>query len=295
MTSGDGSSKQERKRRRIFSSLRHSLESAGMPVAGAKTLICPICWKEVEYRQLELEHIIPRALKGRRETLTCSECNRSAGADLDHHVVGHHKFQEVMQGHGSMPWQLDVNGHRLAVQMSRDVLKPGINFKVIERATSQDAIASSKAEFEQRKVQRIPAKFRFGFNERKRQIGMLKMAYLATFHRFGYRLIERPGMQFVRKLIVSRGEGAPDLTGIMGEMELPDFLSAKQMLFMDAQFVGVNFVWVILKCRIETTVSRFVMLPIEDVGEQIFAQLAHHAEDNPQFTVDNLRAEQFIV
>jgi len=77
---------QDDKRRRIFAYLRLDLESSGISTTTNDSLICPLCWSEVRFESLTLEHIVPKSLGGRRETLTCRNCNESIGRELDNHL-----------------------------------------------------------------------------------------------------------------------------------------------------------------------------------------------------------------
>ena len=160
-----------------------------------------MCWKEVAFEDLTLEHVIPKALRGSRETLTFKDCNELAGKDLDNHLVGYQRYLEAWDGHGSLEMEMDVNGHRLAVRMTRDPSKPSTDFQIIGKASSPTAIEATRREFENGNVDQMNAKFSYGYNDRRRQLALLRAAHLASFHRFGYPFASRPGLQRIRQLV----------------------------------------------------------------------------------------------
>jgi 5-methylcytosine-specific restriction endonuclease McrA len=62
--------------------------------------VCPLCLREFTIEatggdRLSVEHVIPSALGGKVETLTCTECNNAQGSTLDSHVV---KAMEALDG-----------------------------------------------------------------------------------------------------------------------------------------------------------------------------------------------------
>ncbi|MEM9413156.1 MAG: HNH endonuclease [Planctomycetota bacterium] len=286
--------KQDAKRRKKFERLRMSQNAAGIKVGSPDNLVCPLCWKGVAFEDLTLEHIIPKSLCGTRETLTCQNCNKSAGDDLDNHLTGYQRYSEAWNGFGSLKMTMDVNEHRLAVRMTRDPSKPSTDFQIIGKASSPAAIQAAQIEFKKGSVNEMNAKFSYGYNDRRRQLALLKAAYLATFHRFGYLFISRPGLQRIRQLVADRELNSPDLNGVCGEMNLPHEVYDKQILYLSAKFSEADFVWVVLKCRLLTTVYRFVMLPIDEQSDEIFTALAQHAKSHPN-SVATLKPEQFTL
>ena len=290
-------SKQELKRKRLFGLLRASQDRAGLATENQSSLLCPMCWRSCEYEQLSLEHIVPKALRGGRETLTCVKCNRWAGESLDPHLVAYQRFQEAMTGKGSIPFILNVGGHRLATNWSRDPDKPGMHFAVVGKATSAGAVEGSKEVFQSGTLPEMKGTVSFGFNDTKRQLALLKAAYLAVFHRFGYGLIAREGLQRIRRIIMGVPGDAPvSLKGLTGEMpNLPEAVRERQSSFLVAQACGHNFAWVILKCRLETTTYRFAMLPLDAMHDDVYGALAENAAANPRFEINGLTLQQFIL
>ena len=221
--------KQDAKRKKKFDRLRISQSAAGIKVSSSDNLVCPMCWEEVAFENLTLEHIIPKSLRGIRETLTCQNCNNSAGDDLDNHLVGYQRYLEAWNGFGSLKMTMEVNGHRLAVRMTRDPSKPSTDFQIIGKASHPAAIQASQIEFKKGRVSEMNAKFSYGYNDRRRKLALLKAAYLASFHRFGYLFVSRPGLQRIRQLVADRELNSPDLSGVSGEMNLPDGVFDKQI------------------------------------------------------------------
>lgn len=279
------SSERDQKRLQIFYRLRELQEFAGLSVTSQTGLICPLCWTEKDILDFTLEHIVPKALKGRRVTLTCSDCNSTAGKILDHHLVEQQRIFEAFQGLGDIGGELAFNDTRLAVRLSRDLSTPSTDFHIVEKATCKADITDSKQKLESGEVREMKLRFDKWYSKRLRQIALLKSAYLAVFHRFGYRAAKESGLQQVRQLIQSRAVGQiPDLSGITGEFrDVPDYFKNSQYSIVAAQFGKQRFLWVILKCRLRSVVFRFVMLPIHEIGIDTFAALAKHAAENPEF------------
>ena len=272
---------QDAKRRKIYKHLRHDLESSGLPVSRSNSLVCPLCWSDVAFESLTLEHVIPKSLGGRRETLTCRSCNESNGRELDNHLVGYQRHHEAWAGHGELKMDLDVNGHRVAVRMTRDPSKASTDFRVIGPASDPLEIDATQRDFAEG-AREFTATFSMGYNERRRQLAMLKAGYLALFHRFGYRLIARPGLQHIRKIIAERQETEPDLSGTSGEAQLSLELPGKQVIYMAANIDKKLAAWIIFKCRLRTTVHRFAILPIDETSSDFYFRLAQNARTQEQ-------------
>jgi HNH endonuclease len=267
---------QDAKRRKIYTHLRHDLESSGLPVTGSDSLVCPLCWSNVAFESLTLEHVIPKSLGGRRETLTCRNCNESNGRELDNHLVGYQRHSEAWAGHGELKMDLDVNGHRVAARMTCDRAKPSTDFRVIGPASDPLEIDATQKDFAGG-AREFTATFSMGYNERRRQLAILKAGYLALFHRFGYRLIARPGLQHLRKIIAGRQESEPDLSGTSGEAQLSVEFPGKQVIYMVANIDEKLAAWIIFRCRLRTTVHRFVILPIDETSSDFYMHLAQNA------------------
>lgn len=264
---------QDIKRLKIFAHLRKDLEASGLLFAQSKSLICPLCWNEIGFESLTLEHIVPKSLGGRRETLTCKDCNESNGRELDNHLVGYQRHREAWAGNGELKVDLDVEGHRVAARMTRDTSKPSTDFRVIGPASDPTEIDATHQRFTDG-AKEFTATFSMGYNERRRQLAILKAGYLALFHRYGYRLIRRPGLQHLRQLIATRKDLEPDLFGTSGEAMLSSESPGKQIVYMTANIDETLVAWIILKCKLSTTVQRFAILPIDETSSEFYSRLA---------------------
>jgi hypothetical protein len=267
---------QDTKRQKIYKHLRRDLEASRITVSGNNSLICPLCWSEVAFESLTLEHVIPKSLGGRRETLTCRTCNESNGQELDNHLVGYQRYNEAWAGHGELKMDLEVNGHCVAARMARNPSKATTDFRVIGPASDPLEIDATQRDFADG-TREFTATFSMGYNERRRQLAILKAGYLALFHRFGYRLIARPGLQHIRKIISGRQETEPDLSGTIGEAKLSLEFPCKQIIYHAANIDEKLVAWIIVRCRLLTTVHHFAILPIDETSRDFYFRLAQNA------------------
>lgn len=272
------------KRRMIYNKLRDDLVASGLSTAYAESLICPLCWREVTYEYLTLEHIIPNALHGKRETLTCINCNGTCGRDLDNHLVGYHRYSEAWAGYGELKMDLCFNGHRVAARMTRNPLNPSTDLRVIGHASDPTEIDAVHQEFENG-VREFTATFSMGYNDRRMQLAILKSSYLAVFHRFGYRMALRPGLQYVRQIIQERHELEPDLSGACGEIKSGLNLPGKQIFYFAARIDQIPAVLTILTCRLQTTVYRFAIIPMEEGVDSFYHRLGLYAKEQRPFSL----------
>lgn len=263
------------KKRTTFEYLLASLEDAGMAVSNKESLICPLCWSETHFERLELEHIIPRSLRGHRETLTCSECNRAAGKDLETNVVQMQRVTEAFTGAGPIRANLGAGENTVAAEFIHDPVNNKMDIRIIGPASSEKAVEATKQLLMGGKAE-LSVSFTMP-RDRIVQIGMLKAGYLALFQKYGYSLILRPGLKRVREIIFDRALEAPDLAGVHGALRISSDEPKEQLIYMCVNFGGHLLASVGFRTRLQSTVWRFVWLPVDETSDEVYEKLAERA------------------
>jgi hypothetical protein len=74
----------------------------------ANAILCPLCMQAftsdaISERRISVEHIIPSALGGALEAITCTECNNTHGSTLESHLVRAMQALDSLEGKGAIP------------------------------------------------------------------------------------------------------------------------------------------------------------------------------------------------
>lgn len=111
---------------------------------GPEETTCPLCLRLIApgaslADQVAEEHVVPEALGGRLTTLTCRQCNNSAGAELEAHLV-----QRVLIDARKRPVEaiVDIGGavHRAEVHFPGSAADGFRIFEVWNHVINQKAI-----------------------------------------------------------------------------------------------------------------------------------------------------------
>ena len=171
--------------------------------------ICPICFNFFQKSDLNqevtnpltLEDVPPKALGGKPLMLTCKQCNNHSGTTLDSQLKKDFDlslfFKGISETTAKIKFQ-DENPFKSSI--SFDSEKNQMNF-VFDR----------KNEYAKKQVEKLAEKwdsseFNFtvtGSNKRKFSIGLLRIAYLLTFAKFGYSYLLSDGSKIVRSQITA--------------------------------------------------------------------------------------------
>jgi hypothetical protein len=204
------------KRLRWFTQGKQAVETSLKIAAQVpQCYVCPLCFpinrvflrEAIDTGELTLEHVPPDALGGRELVLTCSECNKRAGAMLDHQMLTLEQMLDF--GRGTL-----IRPARARLIMGTQVL----NAKVKAVGTNVEIFGIPKAnrpniaELLEPEIQKLlhehreegatfSVKFDKALHYRRALVGWLRTAYLVAFALFGYRYIFDPRLIPVRRQI----------------------------------------------------------------------------------------------
>ena len=172
-----------------------------------------------------LEHVPPKALGGRRLTLTCKKCNDWSGSDLDSHLINKLKSDEFLRR---------IPGAPVDAKLS---LKNEINLTATAQYSEDrdlqiwcDEKRSDPKEVEKlRHLQESspwPIKIDFrgyrgrGYKRRRPECSLLRIAYLWAFSVFGYGFLKNEDLSVIRQQINNPTE---DVLPHWGNYQSKDF------------------------------------------------------------------------
>ena len=222
---------------------------------------------ETPYKELSIEHIVPRAVGGKNTTLTCRRCNNDHGHDLDAHLAQYQKNADALRGHGTLKAKLNVNGHELVANLEwGESFK---NFHVVGKATNPAASAGSQKEFAAGKVKNVQMTLYVDCIKNKFQTAVLRAAYLVLFKCFGYQYASDDIVQSIRRRIADPSLEFPRLASLI--LELRNFTPPydAQHYVVPGTVNGVQFFLVIVRVRKATTtyLGAFLPVPVERSNE----------------------------
>ena len=182
--------------------------------------VCPLCLKEFTKSEMlnkvSEEHIIPSSLGGNFTTLTCKKCNNEGGSELDAHVI-----QRIRIEQGDVP----INSR---VTICDEEVGADIYFSdeknipnkilVISKQSNPKSINSVQDVFNENPKE-VSLNLKFGYNERASLIGLVRIAYLMMFRRFGYAYILQDFANQIRQQIKQPFEESPVLESVRWQLE----------------------------------------------------------------------------
>lgn len=195
------------KRLKRFWFSRMEAVAASYAPAHRGSCFCPLCLRgfgieAIESGELTLEHAPPKAMGGREITLTCRDCN-GAGSRLD---VDMKKFDEILRFQmrtldTAIPVSLVLEAGELRANLSSTQENVRVELAVKANRPGQESIIDDWAA-DANRGERKPISIRFQpYHEEGAFVGLLRVAYLGAFARFGYRYITRPSLAQVREQI----------------------------------------------------------------------------------------------
>ena len=169
--------------------------------------MCPICLAffartENLTRNVSVEHIVPDALGGRVTTLTCRQCNNTAGTQLDSHLVQRvrveGKTKPILAGvefHGTK-----FRGQVYLPESTSDSLRiNGIPKQSDPREIKGFFSLLDKGIWD---GQELKLHLNLGYVPAFSVAALVRSAYLLMFRLFGYRYVQSRSAAVIRKAIV---------------------------------------------------------------------------------------------
>lgn len=181
----------------------------------ANSFLCPLCLQffsknAIETDELSLEHIIPSAIGGRFETLTCRNCNCGDGSRLDAHFIKRLRIEDKFTGNSSKPLDTriqvgkgEAGAHVYFGEQIRIIVIPQISHPKSPKVII-DELESGVTSFSISGI--------LGYKKLSSAVGLLRIAYLLAFSYFGYGYVLHENLEQVRWQI-AHPETATDVLG----------------------------------------------------------------------------------
>ena len=169
------------------------------------------------------EHILPSALGGKLTTLTCRECNNSAGTNLESHLVQ----RVLLDGGKRHPLaSVDFGGARIRAEFSGARVDEGvIEIGVIGKQSNPKQIekAIQSLSEENWSGRSFKVNLELGYNERRSDVALVRSAYLYMFWTLGYIYVLDPSVRYIRELLHAPLTDSLTLKGVQRHagIELP--------------------------------------------------------------------------
>lgn len=172
-----------------------------------ESFACPLCLRlfdreALAARDVTEEHIVPSSLGGRMVTLTCRECNCTAGSGLESHLVRRLERDDFVAGISPKPLlvRVSIGQGEIAGEVHRypdrielhgipEMSKPELHALAVSSLRSGVLPPDMSL--------RLP----LGFKGLPSWIAVLRMGYLLAFCYFGYGYIMHPNVAQVRDQI----------------------------------------------------------------------------------------------
>lgn len=166
--------------------------------------LCPICLAEFDEAvlggdppKIDLAHILPKAVGGRRVTLTCRDCNNRMGWRYDSHLAAHVRDQDWRKGKLAKKARIKFPNYDFGVDWSKT--ESGFHLEVKAgtfRPGAEDELLGLLRDKGTIQIQTTMA------NPRMLRYALVHTAVLMMFERFGYEYILQPNFDIVRNALL---------------------------------------------------------------------------------------------
>ena len=280
----------DQKRAELFRLFRANQEHHDLDCPRGQ-LICPLCWVPTAVDAFTLEHFIPGAVGGKKETLTCNRCNNRHGSELDSQVATFQSVNEAFEGCGAIAGTIRTReGQHVAVNFRRGDAENagGLHFEVVGKASNPNSIREIWDDLHSGN-----AKFNFSFttfHKSRFQRGLLRIAYLALFHRWGYGFAKHGPAQTIRKRIVDYSAEYPELGPLIGRIENFSVPIEAACFGIGVRLNGIQAVQVLIRSQKNTAASPTYWIvwmpgPVTE-SDDFFDLVTAYTKENPRATFD---------
>lgn len=202
---------------------------ASSPIPYIKPLefLCPLCLKwfdQNKFSEVTIEHVPPSNAGALIKTLTCRECNNSAGGQIDNHL---HRFVKKNIEFDSEQKGASVNVRlkkRGKVVNGRLVWTGKKKFDLIldKRQANPNDFADFTVDMTKGNVIETELVVKELPDEAKTTLSILRSAYLLAFHQLGYSFIlNNPNLQMIREQIANPDNEQIPLKNIVSRCRQP--------------------------------------------------------------------------
>lgn len=267
------------RKKELFNRYRQSFIAAGLDTTKSEAVLCPLCWKEVGYSDLSIEHIVPRSVGGNRCILTCTMCNNKHGSMFDSHIA---QFQDVhgqFKGHGTIRATIPMYEKQIAANIEwGDGYK---HIKIIGEASDSTSVSKMQNEFKSGNISKLKLRLHLGYVHNLFQKGLLRCAYLAVFNCYGYKYAKQEVVQVIRCRICDPSIQHPRLGSLIGELQNFKIPFESSHFIVNGNADGVKFFFVIIRLRKQTTTYHFVFMPsLVDNPDEFYEIMERSSKDN---------------
>ena len=272
------------RKKKLLDIFRGSLNESRLTTSYDDSLICPLCWTEVRYSDLTLEHIVPESVGGRLTTISCARCNSKFGTELDAHLAHFQNVHDTFHGTGFLRGTVRVNEARMAMNFEWH----SRNIRIVGEASDPRALDKALEEFRQCRAHQLNLQLCFGYNPRKMKIALLRIAYLALFHHFGYRYVCTPLLQSIRRQVSDPDSRTVDFHGLVATLESCEIPIDRSCFAIPGHLGHIPFLQVIIRCCKLTTSYHSVFMPQpggED--ESFFKVFLEFSQANKKLTLSS--------
>jgi hypothetical protein len=228
----------------------------------ANAILCPLCMRSFTFdaiaeHRLSVEHIIPSALGGTLEAITCTECNNSHGSALESHLVKAMQSLDSLEGKGPIPAVFHNDGGHVAANIEWR-FDDATQIKIVGKASNPAGVNAIRDSIKDGAT--LNFTLTLGFMADPYYRAILRVAYLAAFAYFGYGFALSEGASQVHRLL--SGEPVPSTVVLEAhpDAELP---STALVRLLHAEGVG-SFFLVLFQLRSRMTRWLAVLLPGND-------------------------------
>jgi hypothetical protein len=265
------------KSKALFTELAADYQKARREIAD--TVACPLClaeWRITDIEELSCEHVVPKSLGGRTETLTCRRrCNNTHGPRLDSHLIKAMRAMDAIDGLEPIDTRLGSDKGKIVAELllGDGTLDQPNQIRIVGEASNLKAADDLRNSL--RDGYTLNLQMRFQYKPDRFFRGAFRAAFLAVFKSEGYTYALSQGAAQVRAMLECDG---PVLEKVVMEA-FPEREPDADVLVMPATFndVGEHYL-VLLRLRTKRTRYIVVFLPGKSGGDwSAFEALYQHA------------------
>jgi hypothetical protein len=265
------------KSKALFEELAADYRKARPEIADA--VACPLClaeWRLTSIAELSREHIVPKSLGGRSETLTCRrKCNNTHGSRLDSHLINAMRAMDAIEGLEPIATTLGSDKGKIVAELMLGDGTPDKpnQIRIVGKASNLEAADDLRSSLGDGYT--LNLQMRFEYMPERFFRAAFRAAFLAVFKAEGYAYALSQGAAQVRAMLES---DVPVLEKVVMEA-FPERQPDADVLVMPAKFndVGEHYL-VLLRLRTKRTRYIVVFLPGKPGGDwSAFEALHQHA------------------